>query len=343
MSDIRLTRMANCAGCGAKLGAGTLARLLTDLPTIRDDNLIVGFDTSDDACVYKLDEKTALVQTLDFFPPIVDDPYLFGQIAACNALSDIYAMGGKPRLALNIMTVTKAMDEDAIKNILRGGYDKACEAGAIICGGHTINDESPKYGLSVTGFVELENLKTNSASKEGDVLILTKPLGAGILTTAAKAGMASEADTAEVIRYMTVLNRQSCENMLNYEVHSCTDVTGFGLMGHAFEMAHGSNVTIHIETAGIKYHPAAYEMASMGFIPDGAYKNRDYVGEHFTADETVPRAMLDILFDPQTSGGLLISVAEKDADKLLNDLHAHTNAAVIGYAAAQSDHDLIIT
>ena len=343
MSDIRLTRMANCAGCGAKLGAGTLSRLLTGFPAVRDDRLIVGFDTSDDACVYKLDEETALVQTLDFFPPIVDDPYLFGQIAACNALSDIYAMGGEPKLALNIMTVTKAMDEGSIRDILRGGDDKAAEAGAVICGGHTINDESPKYGLSVTGFVKLNKLLTNSASKEGDVLILTKPLGAGIITTAAKAGMLNESDTAEVIRYMTVLNRFSRDNMMNYEVHSCTDVTGFGLMGHAYEMAHGSNVTVHIDTSKIKYHPAAYEMASMGFIPEGAYKNRDYVGGHYSASDNVSRAMLDILFDPQTSGGLLISVAEKDAFKLLGDLLTHTDAAVIGHTTPREGFDIIVS
>ena len=340
--DIRLTRLANCAGCGAKLGAGTLAKLLTDLPVIRDDRLIVGFDTSDDACVYRLDDENALVQTLDFFPPIVDDPYMFGQIAACNALSDIYAMGGEPKLALNIMTVTKSMGEEAIRSILRGGYDKACEAGAIICGGHTINDESPKYGLSVTGFVKLNHLLTNSSSKEGDVLILTKPLGAGILTTAAKAGMVGESDLDPVIRYMSTLNRLSRNNMLAYEVHSCTDVTGFGLMGHAFEMAHSSSVTFHIVSSDIKYHPAALEMASMGFIPDGAYKNRDYVGSHFTAGENVSRAMLDIMFDPQTSGGLLISVAQNDADKLLSDLLIHTDAAIIGYVTAASDMDIII-
>ena len=340
--DIRLTRLANCAGCGAKLGAGTLSKLLTDLPVIRDDRLIVGFDTSDDACVYKLDDENALVQTLDFFPPIVDDPYMFGQIAACNALSDIYAMGGEPKLALNIMTVTKSMTEDSIRSILRGGYDKACEAGAIICGGHTINDESPKYGLSVTGFVKLNQLLTNSSSKIGDVLILTKPLGAGIITTAAKAGMIGSEELKSVINFMATLNKQSRNNMIAYDVHSCTDVTGFGLMGHAFEMSHSSGVTINIDTSSVKYHSSAYEMAEMGFIPDGAYKNRDYVGDHYSAGENVSRAMLDILFDPQTSGGLLISVAEKDAHKLLKDLLVHTDAAIIGYVTAASDKDIIV-
>lgn len=339
--DIRLTRMANCAGCGAKLGAGTLSKLLTGLPALKDDRLIVGFDTSDDACVYKLDDENALVQTLDFFPPIVDDPYTFGQIAACNALSDIYAMGGEPKLALNIMMVTKTMTEASIRDILRGGYDKACEAGAIICGGHTINDDSPKYGLSVTGFVKLDQLLTNSSAKAGDALILTKPLGAGIVTTAAKAGMLEGShDLDNVIRYMSTLNKLSRNNMSVYEVHSCTDVTGFGLMGHAFEMAHGSSLTLHIDQSKIKYHPSAYEMAEMGFIPDGAYKNRDYVGNHYQAGENVSRAMLDIMFDPQTSGGLLISVGEKDAEKLLADLLTHTEAAVIGYVSEYTGHYL---
>ena len=342
--DIRLTRMANCAGCGAKLGAGTLSKLLTGLPTLRDEKLIVGFDTSDDACVYKIDDENALVQTLDFFPPIVDDPYNFGQIAACNALSDIYAMGGEPKLALNIMMVTKAMTETSIRDILRGGYDKACEAGAIICGGHTINDDSPKYGLSVTGFVKLNRLLKNSSAKTGDALLLTKPLGAGIVTTAAKAGMLENShDLDNVIRYMSTLNKLSRNNMSAYEVHSCTDVTGFGLMGHAFEMAHGSGLTLHIRSCDIKYHPSAYEMAEMGFIPDGAYKNRDYVSDHWKADPGVSRAMLDIMFDPQTSGGLLISVAQKDADRLLSDLSAHTEASIIGYADEYSGYDLEIS
>ena len=341
--DIRLTRFAKCAGCGAKLGAGTLSKILKGMPVMPDENLLVGFDTSDDACVYRLDDETALVQTLDFFPPIVDDPYTFGQIAACNALSDIYAMGGEPKLALNIMTVTKEMTQDSIKEILRGGYDKAGEAGAIICGGHTINDESPKYGLSVTGFVKLSQLLVNSSAKEGDVLILTKPLGAGIITTAAKAGLADERSLSAVINYMTTLNRRSASDMKKCEVHSCTDVTGFGLMGHAFEMAHSANVTLHIDTSRINYHSAAYEFASMGFVPEGAYKNRDYVSDDYSVSDQVSRAMLDILFDPQTSGGLLISVSEKDADALLCRLLKHTEAAIIGYVSAFEDKHLIIT
>ncbi len=340
--DVRLTRLAKCAGCGAKVGAGTLTKLLKDLPTQKDPRLMVGFDTSDDACVYRLDDHTAVVQTLDFFPPIVDDPHMFGQIAACNALSDIYAMGGEPKLALNIMTVTKDMSEETVREILRGGYEKAYEADAIICGGHTIHDESPKYGLSVTGFVDPAKVLMNSTARPGDVLILTKPLGIGILTTAAKAGLIEASVTERITRQMATLNKASRNNMVNYGVHSCTDVTGFSLMGHGYEMAAGSGTTLHIKADSVKYHPEALEPAEMGFIPDGAYKNRDYVGDHYKTVKPVQRAMLDIMFDPQTSGGLLISVAEKDADSLLADLLYHTDAAIIGYVTKMLDHELYI-
>ncbi|MBO4506488.1 MAG: selenide, water dikinase SelD [Lachnospiraceae bacterium] len=340
--DVRLTRLAKCAGCGAKVGAGTLVKLLKDLPVKNDPALIVGFDTSDDACVYKIDDHTAVIQTLDFFPPIVDDPRMFGQIAACNALSDIYAMGGEPKLALNIMTVTKDMSEETIREILRGGYEKAYEADTIICGGHTIHDESPKYGLSVTGFADPANILKNSTARPGDVLILTKPLGIGILTTASKAGLVDKAVTERITAQMATLNRASRDNMVKYEIHSCTDVTGFSLMGHSYEMAAGSGTTLHIKADSVKYHPEALEPAQMGFIPDGAYKNRDYVGDHYATKKPVDRSLLDIFFDPQTSGGLLISAAQKDADSLLADLLYHTDAAIIGYVTEKQGTELII-
>ena len=340
--DVRLTRLAKCAGCGAKVGAGTLAKILTELPVKSDPALLVGFDTSDDACVYKLDDHTAVIQTLDFFPPIVDDPRMFGQIAACNALSDIYAMGGEPKIALNIMTVTKTMSEDTVRDILRGGYEKAYEADTIICGGHTIHDESPKCGLSVTGFADPARILKNSTARPGDVLILTKPLGIGILTTAAKAGLVDAPVIDRITKQMATLNRASRDNMVRYEIHSCTDVTGFSLMGHSYEMAAGSGTTLHINADSVKFHPEAFEPAQMGFIPDGAYKNRDYVGDHFATAKPVDRALLDIFFDPQTSGGLLISAAEKDAGSLLTDLLYHTDAAIIGYVSEKQDTDLII-
>lgn len=232
-TDAKLTKLASCAGCGAKVGAGTLAGLLQDFKTHTDPRLIVGFDKSDDASVYVINEETALIQTVDFFPPIVDDPYMFGQIAAANAISDIYAMGGEPRLALNLLCVTEKMEDGWIREILRGGYDKAYEAGVIISGGHTIQGSDPLYGLAVTGFARPEQIRKNAGARPGDVLILTKPLGVGILTTAAKAELVDEDIMKRLYRQMAQLNREACRIMQRYRVHSCTDVTGFGQIGRA--------------------------------------------------------------------------------------------------------------
>ena len=229
--NVKLTKLAKCAGCGAKVGAGVLAQLLEGIQVHKDPNLLVGFDKSDDASVYKVSDELALVQTLDFFPPIADDPYTFGQIAATNALSDIYAMGGDPKLALNIMCVPEDMPKDTVHQILRGGYEKVYEAGALITGGHSIFDDEPKYGLSVTGFVHPDKILTNSGAKEGDVLLLTKPIGIGILTSAMKADLCSKESTELAMRLMTTLNKNGRDAMVKYRVHACTDVTGFALMG----------------------------------------------------------------------------------------------------------------
>ena len=226
--DVKLTKLSRCAGCGAKVGAGVLARLLEGLQVHRDPNLLVGFDRSDDASVYRLSDELALVQTVDFFPPIADDPYLFGQIAAANALSDVYAMGGEPKLALNLMCVPRDMPDEAVHRMLRGGYDKVYEAGCLITGGHSIFDDEPKYGLAVTGFVRPDRVLTNSGARPGDVLLLTKPLGVGVLSTAHKGGMASEEGMALAYRLMTTLNRAARDVLVKYRVHACTDVTGFG-------------------------------------------------------------------------------------------------------------------
>ena len=247
MEDIKLTKLAKCAGCGAKVGAGVLAKLLDGIRVHSDPNLLVGFDKSDDASVYKITDDLALVQTVDFFPPIADDPYTFGQIAATNALSDIYAMGGEPKLALNIMAVPDSLPKEAVHALLRGGYDKVYEAGAIITGGHSILDDEPKYGLAVTGFVHPDKLLTNSGAKPGDVLFLTKPLGVGILTTAAKAELLEHEIEERVTKLMTTLNKGARDVMVNYRVHACTDVTGFSLMGHGLEMAQGSDTELHID------------------------------------------------------------------------------------------------
>ena len=320
MNDqIKLTKLANCAGCGAKVGAGVLAKLLDGLQVRKDENLLVGFDKSDDASVYKVTDDLALVQTVDFFPPIADDPYTFGAIAATNALSDVYAMGGEPKLALNIMAVPKDLPKEAVHQILRGGYEKAYEAGAIITGGHSILDDEPKYGLAVTGFVHPDQVLTNSGAKVGDALLLTKPLGIGILTTAAKADLVSEDMMAYAIELMTTLNKSARDAMVKYRVHACTDVTGFALLGHSCEMAQGSDVEIHIDVDAIDLIPDALEFARSGILPEGMYRNRNFAEAYVDPGE-VELAKQDMLYDPQTSGGLLIAVHPDDADALFEKL-----------------------
>ena len=326
-TEVKLTKLASCAGCGAKVGAGTLARLLDGFRTHTDPRLIVGYDKSDDASVYVLDENTALVQTTDFFPPIVDDPFLFGQIAAANALSDVYAMGGEPKLALNIMCLAPGMAKETVQDILRGGYDKAYEAGAIITGGHTIEGAEPLYGLAVSGFVHPKK-----------VLLLTKPLGVGIITTAAKAGLAEKALTERIYRQMAALNRAARDVMVKYPVHSCTDVTGFALLGHSFEMAQGSGVTVHIQTENVPFHKEAWAFADIGLVPSGAYRNRDYAEAGVRLTREIARPMQDILYDPQTSGGLLIALPEEDAAQCLDELRQSVpQAAAVGYVTEKMD------
>ena len=356
MNSIKLTKLTECAGCGAKVGAGELQALLGDLQVRKDPRLLVGFDKSDDASVYKISDELAIVQTVDFFPPIADDPYRFGAIAAANALSDVYAMGGEPKLALNIMMVPEDMDKTHVHEILRGGYAKVYEAGAMITGGHSIYDKEPKYGLAVTGFVHPDRILTNSGAKAGDVLIYTKPLGIGVLTTAAKAEMCDAALTERMEQIMTTLNRAARDVMVRYKVHACTDVTGFGMLGHMLEMASGSDVQIHVDlqAAQAQVIPEAWEFAEMGILPAGMYRNRHFaqgqvqVGEGTDRDGAdykaplwsqevlesaggvdykVPmrsqqwmQTMQDLLYDPQTSGGLLMAVDPEDAQQLLSDL-----------------------
>lgn len=317
--DVKLTKLAKCAGCGAKVGAGVLAKLLEGISVHEDPNLLVGFDKSDDASVYKITDDLAIVQTLDFFPPIADDPYLFGQIAATNALSDVYAMGGEPKLALNIMCIPKDMPRDAVHALLRGGYEKVFEAGALITGGHSIFDDEPKYGLSVTGFVHPDRILTNSGAKEGDVLLLTKPLGIGVLTTAQRAELLSDEGKALAYRLMTTLNKSARDCMVKYRVHACTDVTGFGLLGHLYEMTQGSDLTAVLDTSAIHIIQEALPFAEMGILPEGMYRNRSFAEQAVDAGDT-PLAVQDVLYDPQTAGGLMISVHAEDADALYEEL-----------------------
>lgn len=326
MEDIKLTKLAKCAGCGAKVGAGVLAKLLDGIRVHHDPNLLVGFDKSDDASVYQVTEDLALVQTVDFFPPIDDDPYTFGQIAATNALSDVYAMGGEPKLALNIMAVPDNLPKEAVHALLRGGYDKVYEAGAIITGGHSILDDEPKYGLAVTGFVHPKKLLKNCGAQAGDVLFLTKPLGIGILTTAARVDLVSEETAALAKRLMTTLNKGARDAMVKYRIHACTDVTGFGLLGHSLEMAQGSGMELEIDTAQIDLIEEARGFAEMGILPAGMYRNREFAEAAVDAGE-VELAVQDMLYDPQTSGGLLIAVHPDDADALLADLRSAVPSA----------------
>lgn len=278
----------------------------------------MGYDSSDDACVYQVSPEVAVIQTVDFFTPIVDDPYLFGQIAAANALSDVYAMGGVPKLAMNLLCVPNCLSLQTVRGILEGGHSKAVEAGCVIAGGHTIQDNEPKYGLCVTGFVHPDRILRNVGALPGDVLVLTKPLGAGILTTALKADLISSEARDEVYAHMATLNARAGQAVLQVEqVHACTDVTGFGLLGHAFEMTQEGSVTIRLHGKALPLMREAREMAEMGVIPSGAYRNQDYVRPHLTLLPGAEQVLLDLASDPQTSGGLLVSLPPDQAERLL--------------------------
>lgn len=316
---------------------------MCQLPKFDDPNLLVGFETSDDAAVYKIDETNALIQTVDIFPPVVDDPYLYGQIAAANSLSDVYAMGGEPKLAMNILCMPEDLDKSIISDILQGGYSKCKEANAVICGGHTIKNPEPVYGLCVTGFIKQTDILKNSSAMPGDVLILTKALGTGILNTALKAELISADSEKALYDSMSTLNKEAARIMRSFELHGCTDVTGFGLLGHAHEMSAGSGLTAVIDARSVPLLPQALEMAEMGIVPKGSYNNRNWLGCGVYAKENVPLALTDIFFDPQTSGGLLMSVAEKDADALLRALKdSIPAAAVIGHMESDMGISLIV-
>ena len=327
---VQLTKLAPNCGCAAKVGPGTLAGVLGNLPKFCDPDLLVGTDTSDDAAVYKISENLALIQTLDFFTPVADDPYDFGQIAAANALSDVYAMGGTPKTVLNIVAFPKDMDVEILGEILRGGADKVMESGAVLAGGHTIQDDTPKYGLSVTGFVNPKKFWKNYGAQTGDKLILTKPLGAGIINTAIKADLVSEEARTAALASMKLLNRSACEVFREFEIHACTDITGFGLGGHATEMAAASDRTIVIYTEKLPLLPDVEMYASMGLIPGGAYRNREYANKTGVKSSAVLWKE-DVVFDPQTSGGLLAAVKEQDVPHIMEKLNAAgLRAGVIG-------------
>ena len=286
------------------------------MPRWPDANVLVGFDTADDAGVYKLTPELALVQTVDFFTPIVDDPYTFGAIAAANSLSDVYAMGGRPISSLSVLAWPAKGDTDDLKDILKGGGEKMREAGCTILGGHSIADEEIKFGYAVTGLVHPERFKPNAGARPGDALVFTKRIGTGVISTALKRGIASDAHVQESIKQMMTLNRAACEAMLQFDVHGCTDVTGFGLIGHAREMAVASGVSLKIAVDAVRFLPGALEYARQGAIPGGLNNNRDFAGCAVFASRDFPPEVEALLYDPQTSGGLLISLPEAQANEL---------------------------
>ena len=306
---------------------------MSKLPKLRkDENLLVGLDTSDDAAVYKVSDDVAIIQTLDFFTPVVDDPYLFGQIAAANALSDIYAMGGTAKVAMNIVAFPNCLPPSVLGDIMKGGADKVAESGALLIGGHSIQNDVPLYGLSVTGFVHPEKIQKNYGAKEGDILIITKQVGTGVVSTAAKVDMASKEAEEEAIKVMTTLNRLPKEIMDNYPVHACTDVTGFGLLGHGVEMAEPSEVSFELYADEIPYVTESMSLAEMGMIPEGAYKNKKYFDSKVDLSG-VKEVYGDLLFDPQTSGGLLYAVEAKYGEEIIKALKGSslaTEVAIIG-------------
>lgn len=340
----RLTQLTKSSGWAAKIGPDVLAQVLCHLPKSFDDNLIVGLDTSDDAAVYRISDELALIQTLDFFTPVVDDPYVFGQIAATNSLSDIYAMGGEPKLAMNIVCFPNCLDPNVLVDILKGGSDKVQEAGAILVGGHTVEDDEPKYGLSVAGFVHPNKVLTNSNAKPGDLLILTKPLGLGIVNTAIKGEIADRNSYDEAVKVMTTLNKYGKEALDRAGgANSLTDITGFGLLGHALEMAMGSSVTIRINHNNIPLIINTLEYAQMGLVPAGAYANRKYIGDRIYINKDVPKDIEDVLFDPQTSGGLLISVPKDKAERLMEELEdTPTKYGIVGEVVEKQEYFLIV-
>ncbi|GAA0431014.1 selenide, water dikinase SelD [Lentibacillus halophilus] len=340
-TDIKLTSLSSKGGCGCKIGPADLENVLHSLPqTAPNPNMLVGLNTSDDAGVYKLTDDLALVQTVDFFTPIVDDPYAFGQIAAANAISDVYAMGGTPITALNIVAYPiSTLDESILADILHGAGDKLEEANVSLAGGHSIDDQEPKFGLAVTGTVAPENIKTNSGAKPGDKLILTKPIGVGIMSSSLKKDLLNQEEIDRVTDVMTTLNKTAAETMHDYHVHASTDVTGFGLLGHASEIASGSHVDIRIHSASVPVLPRVKQLADAGSVPGGTKNNYDHILDIVTFPADTDQLDKWILCDAVTSGGLLISVDNNDAEALLRELREKgTESSIIGSVTDGSGH-----
>ena len=331
-----LTAQTSAGGCASKLSPKILDQVLARIPRWANENVLVGFDTADDAGVYQLTPELALVQTVDFFTPVVDDAYTFGAIAAANALSDVYAMGGKPISALSILAFPAQGDLDELAEILRGGAEKIHEAGGVVLGGHSVKDDELKFGYAVTGTIHPDRVKTNAGARPGDALVFTKRIGTGVISTALKKGIARESDVQAAVDSMLKLNREACEAMLAFDVHGCTDVTGFGLAGHAREMALASRVTLEIDPRKIRFLPGAEEYARQGAIPGGLSNNREFAASCVEGSWEFEA----LLYDPQTSGGLLIALPERDAARLEAKLR---DAYRIGQVTPRQNKPIVIT
>lgn len=323
MDDIKLTTMTKFAGCGAKLGPGLLDKALCGLSQPEYPELLVDFKTSDDAGVYQISEDQAIVNTLDFFPPIVDDPYAFGQIATANALSDVYAMGGKPITAMSIVGFPlDKIDISVLRKITEGSLDKLKEAGVPLVGGHSIQDPELKFGLSVSGLIHPDKVLKNNSPKDGDIVILTKPLGTGAINTALKRGFASDESVEISMNSMVQLNKYAAEIITKYPVHSCTDVTGFGLIGHSCEMIIGSGMSLNIDFASLRILKGAMNYIEEGAVPGGTRKNIEFRSSFVENFDSIPDPIKYILFDPQTSGGLLFTIDRDNCQKILDEMNS---------------------
>ena len=326
-------------GCSAKLPAKELDKALSGLPKVYCENLLVDIDTHDDAGVYKINDETALIQTTDFFPPVCSDPYEFGQIAAANALSDVYAMGGTVLTAMNLLMYPANQPMEMLKEIIRGGQDKVDESGGVLVGGHTLSDDVPKYGLAVTGVVHPDRIISNAGAKPGDVLILTKPIGSGIIMSGKRLGEIGDEEHQATLDNMKLLNKNGAEIMQKYDVKAATDVTGFGLVGHALKMSQASNVTMEFTPKTVPYLKGAYELADIGCLPGACFRNQEYVDEFCQFDDDVSYEHKMLLLDAQTSGGLLICAPEKEVDKMILELKnsGYPDSAVVGSVVEKED------
>lgn len=340
----RLTANVKAGGCASKLSPKILDRALRSVPRITNEKVLVGYETADDAGVYDLTQPgetpLAIVQTVDFFTPIVDDPYTFGAIAAANALSDVYAMGGRPITALSLVVFPGKGDIADLEAILKGGADKIQESGCVILGGHSISEDEIKFGYAVTGVINPHRIWTNKTARPGDVLVFTKRIGTGVISTALKKGIANQEHVEESINQMLTLNRAVCDSLLALHVHACTDVTGFGLLGHAREMSLASGVTLEISASAVRFLPGAIEYSGMGAHSGGLNNNRDFVESCVAMAEHIPAEIQALLYDPQTSGGLLVSISEDEARTLLQQ---RPEAYVIGRVKDRSLKPIEVT